>query len=120
MGEEPRLPPLADEEPGAYLSRKPLGELLHAEREGTAVALAAAQRPVIEWRMPTLDASSLGQLLLVLELQTAIHARLLGVNAYDQPGVEAGKAAAFAWLGRPGYAAEYERIRAARPPSVEL
>ena len=37
---------------------------------------------------------SLGQLLVAWEAQTAIHAGLLGVDAYDQPGVEAGKKAA--------------------------
>ena len=120
MGEALCMPRLAEGEPGAYLSEHPLERLLHAEREGTVAALARAQRPLIEWRMPTADPAIFGQLLLALELQTAIHARLLGVDAYDQPGVEAGKVAAFAWLGRPGYAEDYERIRTARPPRVEL
>jgi glucose-6-phosphate isomerase len=50
----------------------------------------------------------------------AAQATLLGVNAYDQPGVEAGKRAAFALLGRRGYEADAERIARGAPPPWRL
>lgn len=103
-------------EPAPYLRGVRLGDLLRAEQEGTAIALARAGRPTTTWVLPAVDPWSLGQLLLALELQTAIHAALLGVDAFDQPGVEAGKLAAFALIGRQGYEAERRRIARARPP----
>jgi glucose-6-phosphate isomerase len=99
-----------------YLAGVDLGALLRAEQEGTRVALARAGRPSLTWELPSLSAPALGELLLALQLQTAFQARLYGVNAYDQPGVEAGKVAAFALLGRAGYAAERRAIARERPP----
>ena len=49
-----------------------------------------------------------------------MQATLLEVNAYDQPGVEAGKIAAFALIGREGYEAEAQSIAAAEPPRWTL
>jgi glucose-6-phosphate isomerase len=103
-----------------YLAGVELGALLQAEQEGTQVALARAGRPSLRWELPAVTPDALGQLLLALELQTAYQAELYGVNAYDQPGVEAGKVAAFALLGREGYAAERAAIRRQRPPSWRI
>jgi len=114
---ESRALTLPGGEPAPYLEGVSLGELLRAEQQGTAVALARAGRPSLRWDLPTLSAGPLGQLLVALEAQTALHAELLGVNAYDQPGVEAGKVAAFALLGRSGYEREAQAIEADRPPS---
>lgn len=112
---EIRLPKkLAAGDPADYLAGLPLGDLLRAEQEGTAIALAAAQRPWMTWQLYEVHPYTLGQLVVALELQTAIHAALLGVDAYDQPGVEAGKIAAFALIGREGFEAERERILRSR------
>jgi len=46
---------------------------------------------------------SVGMLLYVLEMQTAIAAELYGINAFDQPGVEEGKRLTYAMMGRAGY-----------------
>ena len=97
-----------------------LGALLAAEQQGTQVALARAGRPSLTWELPAVTADALGQLLLALELQTAFQAELYGVNAYDQPGVEAGKVAAFALLGRRGYERERAAIRRERPPAWRI
>ncbi len=104
------------EGPAGYLDGTWLGTLLAAEQQGTAVALARAGRPTVCWELPDLSAESLGQLIVALEMQTAYQAALYGIDAYDQPGVEAGKVAAFALLGREGYAAEREAIEEAAPP----
>ncbi len=103
-------------EPADYLAGVELGALLRAERQGTEVALARAGRPTLCWRLPRVDGYGLGQLFLAFELETAIQAALYRVNAYDQPGVEAGKVAAFALLGREGYEAERREIERGRPP----
>lgn len=115
-------PPLAipGGEPAPYLEGIDLGTLLRAEQRGTAVALARAGRPSTSWVLPALEPAPLGALLVALELQVAAQATLLGVDAYDQPGVEAGKVAAFALLGREGYEAEAARIAEATPPDWTL
>jgi len=107
-------------EPAPYLEGVDLAALLRAEQQGTAVALARAGRPSTAWVLPALSPAPLGALLLALELQVAAQATLLGVDAYDQPGVEAGKVAAFALLGRAGYEAEATRITRDTPPRWTL
>jgi glucose-6-phosphate isomerase len=104
-------------EPAPYLEGVELGELLRAEQRGTEVALSEAGRPTSRWTLPELAPGPLGALFLALELQVAAQATMLGIDAYDQPGVEAGKVAAFALLGREGYEAERARIEANAPPS---
>jgi glucose-6-phosphate isomerase len=106
--------------PAPYLEGVPLGELLRAEQRGTEVALAQAGRPTSRWTLPELAPGPLGALFLALELQVAAQAELLGIDAYDQPGVEAGKVAAFALLGRAGYEDERAKIEAAEPPRWTL
>ncbi len=73
------------------------GELLHAEFEATRETLARHGRP---HRVIALepDAESLGELIVLLETETAAAAALLGVNAYDQPSVEEGKRLAREYL----------------------
>ncbi|MFP8878777.1 MAG: glucose-6-phosphate isomerase [Myxococcota bacterium] len=103
--------------PADYLEGIDLGELLRAEQRGTAVALARAGRPTANWRLPTISPDTVGQLFFALELQTAFQGALYGINAYDQPGVEAGKLAAFALIGREGYADHRKVIEASDPPT---
>jgi glucose-6-phosphate isomerase len=49
------------------------------------------------------DLEGVGYLLQALEVQTAVAGTLYGVNAFDQPGVEAGKQITYKRMGRPGY-----------------
>ncbi len=58
-----------------------------------------------------MSAHSLGQLLYLFEFQTALSGELYGIDAFDQPGVEAGKIAAYALMGRAGYEKEAARFR---------
>ncbi len=108
---------IAGREPADYLEGVDLGTLLRAEQRGTAIALAAARRPSAAWILPEIHPQSVGQLFFALELQTAYQGALYGIDAYDQPGVEAGKIAAFALLGREGYKRERAAIEANAPPS---
>jgi glucose-6-phosphate isomerase len=54
---------------------------------------------------------TVGQLLYMLMVQTSFAGELLGINTYDQPGVEEGKIATYALMGRKGYAAARKEIR---------
>ena len=55
--------------------------------------------------MPRVDAYSVGGLLYLLEMATAIAGELYDIDAFDQPGVELSKQATYALMGRPGYEA---------------
>jgi glucose-6-phosphate isomerase len=87
----------------AYLDGHTMGELIEAERRATGAALRRAGRPTASIELPRLDARAMGELLMLLELATAYAGGLYGVDAFDQPGVEAGKRYAQGLLGRPGY-----------------
>jgi len=56
------------------------------------------------------DAFSVGALLYLFQMATAIAGELYDVNAFDQPGVELSKKATYALMGRPGYEALAEEI----------
>jgi glucose-6-phosphate isomerase len=86
-----------------YLGGRSLSELLAAEKRGTEIALTAAGRPNFTYLLPTINEHVLGQLIYLFEFQTALSGELYGINAFDQPGVEGGKIAAFALMHRQGY-----------------
>jgi glucose-6-phosphate isomerase len=73
------------------LSGKTLPEILGAAFEGTNQAYADDFRRTATIRLPRLDEASLGQLFQMLMLATVVEGRLVGINPYGQPGVEAYK-----------------------------
>ena len=87
----------------SYLKGHSLNNVMKAEFEGTRLALTEQNRPNCTLTIDELSAFSLGQLFYLLELQTAYAGKFYNVNAFDQPGVEAGKINAFAMLGRKGF-----------------
>jgi glucose-6-phosphate isomerase len=112
--------PVPGDGPAPYLKDLDLATLLRAEQRGTEVALASGGRPSASWILPEVHPESLGQLFFALELQTAYQGKLYGIDAYDQPGVEAGKVAAFALIDRPGYEKDKAKIESATPPSWRI
>jgi glucose-6-phosphate isomerase len=104
----------------AYLDGHTMGELIEAERRATDAALRKAGRPTISIQLPRLDARAMGELLMLLELATAYAGGLYGVNAFDQPGVEAGKRYAQGLLGRPGYEKARDELLAQATPAPAL
>ena len=104
----------------AYLDGHTMGELIEAERRATAAALRRAGRPTASIELPRLDARAVGELLMLLELGTAYAGGLYGVNAFDQPGVEAGKRYAQGLLGRPGYERYRDELSRAAAPDPAL
>ena len=79
------IPPLEGENPGDFLD----GFL-----QGTRSALTEEGRHNLSITLQRLDATSLGALIALFERAVGLYAELVNVNAYDQPGVEAGKKAA--------------------------
>ncbi len=87
----------------AYLGGRTLNELFHAEREGTRVALTDAGRPNVTIHFPSVTAHTVGQYLALMEIAVAVMGEHYRIDAFDQPGVEGGKIAAYALMGRSGY-----------------
>jgi glucose-6-phosphate isomerase len=111
-----RRVPIPGVAPAGYLKGVALGDLMRAEKQGTEVALARAGRPSLSWEIPAVSPGAIGELLIAFQLMTAAQAELYDIDAYDQPGVEAGKVAAFALMGRAGYEEERVAIERGRPP----
>lgn len=71
--------------------------------QGTALAHTDGGVPNLAVRVPKLDAYNFGQLVYFFEKACGISGYILGVNPFNQPGVEAYKKNMFALLGKPGY-----------------
>lgn len=70
---------------------KSMAEVLSAAIAGTNQAYADDKRPTADILLPKLTAYEMGELLQMLMLATAVEGRLIGINPYGQPGVEAYK-----------------------------
>ncbi len=107
VGDHPRdleIPAAYEDLEGVgYLGGHTMAELLNVECDATRKALTEAGRPNATIRLGTVNEENLGYLLQALEIQTAVSGSLYGVNAFDQPGVEAGKQITYERMGRPGY-----------------
>lgn len=86
-----------------YLGGKTINELLNAEADATKVSLVDYQRPNVTITIDSISAYNIGQLLYLLEVQTAIAGALYNINAFNQPGVEQAKNYTYALMGRAGY-----------------
>ncbi len=86
-----------------YLGGKTVNDLINAEADSTRVALADYARPTVTISLPKVDGYHVGQLLYMLEVQTAIAGELYNINTFDQPGVEQAKNYTYALMGRAGY-----------------
>ena len=78
---------------------------------GTQIAHVDGGVPNIKVELPKLDEYSIGQLLYFFEKACGISGYILGVNPFDQPGVEAYKKNMFALLDKPGFEKESEAIK---------
>lgn len=81
-----------------YLAGKTMGDLVDAEARATGETLARNGRPVRRIHMPGVDARSVGALMMHFMLETIVMGRLMGVDPFDQPGVEEGKVLAREYL----------------------
>ena len=99
----------------SFLGGHTMEELIQAENKATAHALTMAGRLNYTIHLPEVNEFTLGQLLYLFELQTAYAGAMFNINTFNQPGVEAGKKATFALLGKPGYAEKKAELDAAAP-----
>lgn len=83
----------------AFLGGKSMNELIEAERQGTAYALCKSGRLNQTIILPEVNAYTIGQLLNFFQMTTAYAGELLDIDAFNQPGVEESKIAAYAVLG---------------------
>lgn len=82
------------------IAHKTLPDIMRAAIAGTNEALRSDGRPTTNLHMPRVDETYMGQLLQMLMLATVVEGRLLGINPYGQPGVEAYKKNMSRLLGR--------------------
>jgi len=92
-----------DDEELKYLDGKSLNNVIRAECTATRVSLAKNGRPSVYLEIDKLNESSLGELISMFELSVVYLAELLDINAFDQPGVEAGKQYMYGLLGKRGF-----------------
>lgn len=83
-----------------YLSGKSFHEINTKAREGTTEAHSEGNVPIVRISMESLNAESIGQLIYFFELLTGIFVYSLGVNPFNQPGVEDYKKAMYRLLGK--------------------
>jgi glucose-6-phosphate isomerase len=87
----------------AYLPGHTLGELLRAEYEATASALAQMGRMSCTLHLPDLSAETFGETVMFFQLATGYAGAWYGIDPFDQPGVELGKQLTYGAMGRPGF-----------------
>ena len=80
-------------------------------RLGTRLAHIDGGVPQIEISLPKIDEASLGALFYFFEFACGVSGYLLGVNPFNQPGVEAYKKNMFALLEKPGFEAQGKALR---------
>jgi len=111
-GKELRVPFLEDDADGLnYLAGKRLTEINSMAEMGTLLAHVDGGVPNIRISVPELNEENLGELLYFFEFACAMSAYLLGVNPFDQPGVEAYKKNMFALTGKPGFEEAGKKLR---------
>ena len=94
-----------------FLAGKRVDEVNKMAELGTKLAHVDGGVPNIRITMPRLSERYLGQLIYFFEIGCGISGNVLGVNPFNQPGVEAYKKNMFALLDKPGYEAESKAIK---------
>lgn len=98
-----------------FLCGHTMNELITAEMNATEYALTRAQRLNNKIILPEVNAFTMGQLMMFFMLQTAYTGALLDIDTFNQPGVEEGKNATYALLGRAGYEEKAAELKAKKP-----
>lgn len=95
-----------------FLSNQDMSIVNRKAFEGTVIAHTEGGTPNMILEMPEINEYEFGYLVYFFEKACAISGYLLGVNPFDQPGVESYKKNMFALLGKPGYEAEKDALLA--------
>ena len=94
-----------------FLAGKRVDEVNKMAELGTRLAHVDGGVPNIRISVPVLNAYYIGQLIYFFEVACGISGNVLGVNPFNQPGVEAYKKNMFALLDKPGYEADSKAIK---------
>ena len=94
----------------SFLGGHTMNELIAAENQATAYALTKAGRQNYTITLPEVNEFTLGELMYLFELQTAYAGALFNIDTFNQPGVEAGKQATYALLGKKGYESKKKEL----------
>ncbi|HER43950.1 MAG TPA: glucose-6-phosphate isomerase [Candidatus Eisenbacteria bacterium] len=107
VADEPRrtvvIPPAGDDRDGLeYLAGRTMSEINEKAFEGTRAAHQAGGLPVMTIELPAVTPAAIGALFVFFEIAVAVSGRILGINPFDQPGVDEYKRRMFDLLGKPG------------------
>lgn len=93
-----------------YLAGKNVDFVNKSAMNGTILAHTDGNVPNLKISIPAQDEYSLGQLFYMFEFACGVSGYILGVNPFNQPGVESYKRNMFALLGKPGFEKEREEL----------
>jgi glucose-6-phosphate isomerase len=94
-----------------YLTGKTLHQVNDMAALATTLAHTDGEVPNLDIFLPAIDERSLGELIYFFEFTCGLSGYLLGINPFNQPGVEIYKNNMFALLGKPGFENETEAVR---------
>lgn len=100
-----------------FLCGHTMNELITAEMNATEYALTVKERLNNRIMLPEVNAFTMGQLMMFFMLQTAYVGAMLNIDTFNQPGVEEGKNATYALLGREGYESKKEELNSRKEKS---
>ncbi len=117
FGDSVDIPASESADIGDFLKGHTLNELINAERKSTEFALTKAGRSNFTILMPSVNAETVGELLMYFMYETAFAGAYLNIDTFNQPGVEEGKKATFAMIGRAGYEEKLKELESAKKDS---
>lgn len=115
---ETTIPEDSDVEKLGFLRGATHSSMITIEQMAAEYALMKAGKVNMTIVMPKVNEFYIGQLIFMFEAATAFAGELLNINAFDQPGVEEGKNAAYAMFGRSGYEQKRAELEA-KPGKTE-
>ena len=95
-----------------YLAGRTVDFINRQAMTGTILAHVDGQIPNLKITIPHMDEYCLGELFYFFEFACGVSGYVLGVNPFNQPGVESYKKNMFALLGKPGYEEQREQLKA--------
>lgn len=95
----------------SYLAGQTINKLIASEMLATRYAVTSAGKMNMTVMLEEKSAEQIAEFMFWLEMSTAAAGEFLGIDAFDQPGVEAGKIATFALMGREGYEDKAEELK---------
>lgn len=112
-GAQVLVPPAEGEAlaPLSYLNNAEIGNMLGLEAMSTAAAIVRAGHPLIWIEIGELNEVTLGALIFFYEYMTAMTGRMMGIDPFDQPGVEQGKKYTYGLMGREGFEKDAQEAR---------